>query len=100
GWIELRNRDRKTVGWARVHGLESDSLRLNRAWSALLAFEQDLVGKPVSTFPDHALALTRRCGRPQSVVSDEPEALGDRKDPGEAGGDQRQADGGRAHIPD
>src|SRR5262249_5790491 len=72
GRIELRNRDRKTVGWARVHGLESDSLRLNRPWSALFALEHDLVGKPLSTFPDHALALTRRYGRPQSVVQMRP----------------------------
>src|SRR6266545_812357 len=37
--------------------LASDSLRLNHARPALLAFEHDLVGKPVPTFPDHALAL-------------------------------------------
>src|ERR1043166_411294 len=35
--------------------LKSDSLRLNHAWSAFLALVHDLIGKPVSTFPDHAL---------------------------------------------
>src|SRR5215213_5959280 len=32
-----------------------DSWRLMRASPALFAFEHDLIGKPVSTFPDHAL---------------------------------------------
>src|SRR3954454_13485118 len=35
--------------------LESDSLILNHAWPAFFALVHDLVGKPVSTFPDHVL---------------------------------------------
>jgi len=36
-------------------GLESDSWRLNHAWPAFITFEHDPFGKPVPTFPDHAL---------------------------------------------
>ena len=42
--------------------LESNSLRLNRAWPAFHTFEHDLIGKPVSTFPDHALGANAHPG--------------------------------------
>src|SRR6266481_3910152 len=37
-------------------GLERDGMRLNRPSRSSFLFEHDLFGKPVSTFPDHALA--------------------------------------------
>src|SRR5713226_3415703 len=44
--------------------LEFDPLRWHHARPALFAFGHDLFGKPVPTFPDHALArLARRRGR-------------------------------------
>src|SRR5207245_2334976 len=59
--------------------LESDSLRLNHARPAHPAFELDPYGKPVPTFPDHALALhkvdvlDRDQDRPDGQIVAEPD---------------------------
>jgi hypothetical protein len=43
----------RIVHW---HVLDHDAIRRNRIMTSSLLIEHDLFGKPVSTFPDHALA--------------------------------------------
>src|SRR5262249_6749290 len=54
--------------------LETDSFKLNHARPALLALGHDLIGKPVSTFPDHALAALQELNRYPLRPTDEAHA--------------------------
>ena len=45
----------------RKPSLERDDFSLIRHPALSFLFEHDLLGKPVPTFPDHALAARRRC---------------------------------------
>src|ERR1044071_9166300 len=56
--------------------LEPNLLRLHRAWAALFGLAHDLIGKPVSTFPDHAHALAHDLiGKPVSTFPDHAHGL-------------------------
>src|ERR1700680_4538345 len=59
--VAIRMR-RVPVGNRKSGSLESDSTKVESDSSVVFLFEHDLFGKPVSTFPDHALAYHGRLG--------------------------------------